>query len=783
MTWIERLDRRGLLSRTWRDDATGQHRLSASLAPLAYDPGDGSLALVDFTPQYVNNAQLDGWRITAAGWHYALGSPKSGVGAGEDGWVGFGGRRGEHWFRFRLVRFGYLHWNSRTWYDLGGAPTYDRARLSVDHLTAEVGPEVQTVGALATWRDLWPALPQGEVSVRWLLDGGHLKEEVVLDQAARSWIAANRPPSFFGRPASQMWLTPVFEIDGGDIPRVIKGGVLQDPSGDWSADGVGVELRDAADALLAYMPVDEAIVYDPATGAPLITHASGGAPQTHRLPLQKRFWTENAKRYLLVGARADQLGALPAGDLVFDPTIQAPVGSAGDDGHAEGTSWLSGGYSGTIYVGTGGAAQAGGRIPVPVSQGATIDAATLRLVAAGDNLPGGMSMAIAADDVDDASAWSSTSRPDQITPTTATTAWGPIATWASGTAYTSPSIAAVIQEIVDRPGWLSGNEMRFRLLAAGGAAWTNYLSFQGYSLSPANAMRLDITYTEGGGGTDLTASGAPSLPALQASGTAQVQVQASGAPSLPTLSATGAAAVEARAQGSPTLPALAGSGAAASEIQASGAPSLPPLFASGAAVVEVQASGSATLPALTASGAVTLDAGITAQGAPALPALAAAGAIAVQIEAVGVAALPSLTSAGTAGVEIRLSGAGLLPALEGSGAVGGDSNTASGEGVLPALEASGQARADLALEGTTTLPALTGSGSAAVEVRGLGAVSLPALIGSGTAQGPIVVGYLTARAVRLVPALEGSPRLSPALSGEVSLPPALAGDITLTPRS
>jgi len=63
-------------------------------------------AEIDATPERVNNAQLDGWRVTVNSWHYAVGKPGDKT---TDGWVGFGGRQGTHWLKFRLARVGYLH--------------------------------------------------------------------------------------------------------------------------------------------------------------------------------------------------------------------------------------------------------------------------------------------------------------------------------------------------------------------------------------------------------------------------------------------------------------------------------------------------------------------------------------------------------------------------------------------------------------------------------------------------------------------------------------------------
>ncbi len=66
---------------------------SSSIAPIHYD-SSGVMNELNFNPGRVNNTQLDGWLITQAGWHFALGQPSG----KSDGWVGFGGQRGRDRF-------------------------------------------------------------------------------------------------------------------------------------------------------------------------------------------------------------------------------------------------------------------------------------------------------------------------------------------------------------------------------------------------------------------------------------------------------------------------------------------------------------------------------------------------------------------------------------------------------------------------------------------------------------------------------------------------------------
>ena len=111
MTWIERLDKRNQRNKTWQDSENPERfSLDATLAALHYESSiDSGVfdAAIDATPARVVNAQFDGWHITENGWHYALGQDLANHGT-QDGWVGFGGRQGQNWFKFRLARVGYL---------------------------------------------------------------------------------------------------------------------------------------------------------------------------------------------------------------------------------------------------------------------------------------------------------------------------------------------------------------------------------------------------------------------------------------------------------------------------------------------------------------------------------------------------------------------------------------------------------------------------------------------------------------------------------------------------
>lgn len=304
MAWTELIEARTPVTKTWAD---GQKRHFVHLGKTVahYDGGE-----VDLTPERVVAGDVDGWSVTKNGWHYFLGKPPGKV---TDGWVGFGGRGGEHWALTRLVRLGYLHWPTRAWQDVGGAPNYDRANLTRETEGLAVGPEgsQSVIPALtkAVWGKLWETPGGGEARAEWYAEGRGLKEHIVINQAARTWVAANRPPT---TPVSETYFGMVFQADLSDIPKVVKGGIVQDLEGDFDDDDgtATLEMRDAADELLAFLPISQAW--------------SSGDEQT-RIGLRKRIWKDgDGNVYLLVGAKVADLVGLPAGDVVFDPTYETP---------------------------------------------------------------------------------------------------------------------------------------------------------------------------------------------------------------------------------------------------------------------------------------------------------------------------------------------------------------------------------------------------------------------------------------------------------------------------
>ncbi len=513
MTWIERPDKRTRRGKIWQDDINPRkfscdytmaalHRESTLGSGVYNDP-------VDCTLVRVNNPQFDGWRVNQADWHYALGKDLANHGQ-QDGWVGFGGRRGSHWFKFRLRRVGYLHLPTKTWDDIGGTPDYDRASLTREthSISFPSDGSEQPVSSVANWSGLWSMPGGGDICAAWVVNGDGLKEEVTLNQAGREWIGANRPP---GTPANETYFGFVFDLDWSDVPRVKKQGLPQNVDGDFEDDGDEIQLTDALDRLLAFMPISDVIVK--------ITNAdTESMEEIARMPLKKRFWLDGDQHLLLVGARVDQLNALPEGDLLFDPTVDYQVGASSDD------AWESTGGTMNLTAtdhNTDAANEWSGFrwTGVTIDNGSVIDVAWVDLAIKNLN----QDEPNVTIDFEDASApgtfTTTSSDISNRTGTTATLTWddsdyGITGTWQfTSDIKTPPELKTIIQELEDSYDYNAGSSMVCRMKGIGPT--TRDLQYRTYDGDTSKAAKLHIEFTAGGttfnqsvAGT-LTSAGVP----------------------------------------------------------------------------------------------------------------------------------------------------------------------------------------------------------------------------------------------------------------------------------
>jgi hypothetical protein len=135
---------------------------------------------------------------------------------------------------------------------------------------------------------------------------------------------------------------------------------------------------------------------------------------------------------------------------------------------------------------------------IQIPQGATITNAYVEFECDVGTWTGDVPLQITGEDIDNAPTFTATTYSISArTDTTATVPWTITAQWTVDSKYPSSDIISVIQEIINRPGWSSGNSMVIMFTASG----TNRREMEAYEGGEAAtaAPRLVVEYIAGGG--------------------------------------------------------------------------------------------------------------------------------------------------------------------------------------------------------------------------------------------------------------------------------------------
>lgn len=131
---------------------------------------------------------------------------------------------------------------------------------------------------------------------------------------------------------------------------------------------------------------------------------------------------------------------------------------------------------------------------IAIPPGATINSATIKVVAQ-FNDTADVQTKIHCEAADNAIAFTATG--DDIgdrAKTSASVDWDLPASWSVGDEFTSPDFKAVVQEVVDRGGWASGNALIVIVVDDGG---TGAADLEDYGNAPSKAAILTVTHTPG----------------------------------------------------------------------------------------------------------------------------------------------------------------------------------------------------------------------------------------------------------------------------------------------
>ncbi len=496
MAFVE-LERRQK-GKVWVDDQDPNHKvLTASLGDLHFESVKGSGDFdteYDFNAQAVNNAELNGFLVNQGSYHLALQSQAATGVQAEQGSVGIGFNEGAFWVALRIERIGYLHYPTRTLQPVGTVADYVTGPLTRTTSTMTFqGRATMNNGEVAEWRNLGTTPNGGEIFLRWGYRAEGLKEELVIDQLAREWIAANAPPStpasetYFGYRVEVMW-NPTNRTG---VPRVTLDGVLQAVSGthDFDDEFFSPRMEDAIGDFLGFMPFGN-----------LFVPGRGGNAQ-----LRKRFFSEGGRNWIYVGALVSDIAALLPGDLVFDPTItDKEVAANTDDCHQGTTIGEQFGYSGDqLFFGDYTAGYPNFDTctrftGVNIAASSTINTATIEIWKTDD---GGsdFDMRIFGEDANNPATYNtSTRRAKDLTPTTAFSTWTLDVLEGNGQYLESPSIVSAIQEVVDDNAG-TGDALSI-LQREQNVSGNNHYKFASFGHASGNYSLLNVDWTEAGAG-------------------------------------------------------------------------------------------------------------------------------------------------------------------------------------------------------------------------------------------------------------------------------------------
>ncbi len=175
-------------------------------------------------------------------------------------------------------------------------------------------------------------------------------------------------------------------------------------------------------------------------------------------------------------------------------TVTLQISNNADDVNEDGSSFDAGGS--TLWIGNGSSANGsytGLRFNgVNIPRNATITAARLEFYSTSGQWIS-MDLQIAGEAADNSAAFSSSNRPSTRLLTTARVDHSSNMGWSTGTWYAFDDMKIVVQEIVNRSGWQSGNSLSIILRGTGNSWARKWLRAR--EGGAAQAVRLVVTYT------------------------------------------------------------------------------------------------------------------------------------------------------------------------------------------------------------------------------------------------------------------------------------------------
>jgi hypothetical protein len=231
-----------------------------------------------------------------------------------------------------------------------------------------------------------------------------------------------------------------------------------------------------------------------------------------------RIFVDEVQLTLSVSAFPEQVGLKANGTVVSGYDAGSIVAQVPDDEYINGISgrdcrsWPSAGIhlegfenDGVLDVGVWGdtgwsdadAFQIAFQFPAGIPQGAIVTSARLEIEGDSDAPANraGMRIHVADEDLVDPFTAGLPVLKDRLQWVNTSVDWYPSGTWVGGQKYSSPDFAGLVQKVVSRPGWTSGNYMCVMLDYAGSTGYQDYNNARGSShFTQSELARLYVDF-------------------------------------------------------------------------------------------------------------------------------------------------------------------------------------------------------------------------------------------------------------------------------------------------
>jgi hypothetical protein len=432
-----------------------------TIYPLHYlDNGEWQDISIDYS--VINDSKFDGFTADTGNFQYYVGMLKS---KGTDGWTGFG--RNSHYVYYRLDKVGYIYYPNMSFSQLGNNPVYNRSNInkSKTQYTAE-----------GTWSKVFSLPSSAEIFYKFYLDGNEFKQNVHINSQAMSILKANPPTTDY----TDTYFVLVYEIVFDNVPNIYINQTLQIINNSFDSDNDNILLKDVSDNLIATLPIDEAYILND-TGGTIFDGT-----------LKRRIYQANNNTYMIVGMRYDTVAGLPAGELIFDPTISYQIGASIQDAHEDqfGNMYLTQTafniYTTNMY---------GGLLwrYVTIPQNSVIQNATIELVL--DSSANDKPDVIIRGELS-SNPINYTNKDYNISQRTRTSNYSYYKSTNLGApgVYNTTDISQVIQELVDNYDYTYGRDLAIDIIGNDSSGNADF-AYNTYNAAPGEAPILYITYT------------------------------------------------------------------------------------------------------------------------------------------------------------------------------------------------------------------------------------------------------------------------------------------------